>query len=103
MRDVTTEASKRRGSICCWFWTYLAVNTFDTKLYSLAIIGIDPGRKLGKQHSRDSLSGGDVPGTALSKGPGAGQRVNRFLLPQLFLDRDEFLKPRPKFDVFLVT
>ena len=51
MRDVTMDASRQSRSIWWRFWTYFAVNTFDTKLYNLS------GR------------------------PGAGQQITRVLLP----------------------
>ena len=41
MLDVTMEASRRWRSIWWRFWTYFVVNTFQTKLLSHVIIGID--------------------------------------------------------------
>ena len=35
------EASRRSRLIWWWFWTYFDVNTFDTKLFSHVMIGID--------------------------------------------------------------
>ena len=42
---------------------------------------ITVGRELRQQYPSDLLSGGDVPRTALSGRPGAGQQITRVLLP----------------------
>ena len=39
-----TSQWRRRSSIWLWFWTYCAVNTFDTKSFIHVIIEIDHGR-----------------------------------------------------------
>ena len=77
------EASRRRRSIGGWFWTYVVVNAFDTKLFSHVLIGIDHGRD-GVTATTPSwfvVRRRDVPRVQLEGRPGAGQQITRVLMP----------------------